>query len=202
MNGSTLFAGLPGGVARPIGRLARMALLCGSLAPVVIVSACSVDAGEKARALSPGDTILTRDLSGSRPALVWVFDAEECLGCELTGPAQSVRLLQRRLGGRMETAVLALSELGEEDGAMVNRFLESQRVSAHVRVRTPGEHSREFGDGPVPAFYIVGEDWVVQAILEPDRADSWRSSDDSLSLADFIETLAEDQKVPDEKPRQ
>ncbi len=167
-----------------------MALLCGLLA----LPGCSADRMTSARALAMGDTIPMLDLSGDRPALVWVFDAEECLGCELTGPAQSVRLVQRRLGDGMETAVVALSELGEEDRTMVNRFLESQRVSAHVRVRTPGEHSREFGGGPVPVFYVVGEDGVVHAILDPDRADSWRSTHDSLSLADFVATLAEEQK--------
>lgn len=197
MNASELFAGLRVGTGRPSGRSARTAL-CGLLA----LSACAVDPGGRVRALAPGDTIPAPGISGNRPALVWVFDAEECLGCELTGPAQSVRLLQRRLGGRMETAVVALSELGGEDRTMVGRFLESQRVSAQMSVRTPGEHSREFGDGAVPAFYIVGEDRVVQAVMEPDRADAWRSRPDSLSLADFVEALAEEEATTEQTTRQ
>lgn len=101
----------------------------------------------------------------------------------------------------METAVLALSELGEEDGAMVGSFLESQRISADVQVRTPEEYVRDFGNGPLPAFYVVGKDRVVRALLEPHQADLWRSDEDSLKLADFVETLAEELTAPMETTR-
>ncbi len=176
----------------------RWIVIHGLLGGLLALSACSIDPGARAPAHAPRDPLSAPARTGNRPAEVWVFDAEECLGCELTEPAQSVRLLQRRLGDRMETAVVALSELGEEDRTMVERFLESQRVSAHVSVRTPVEYSRDFGGGPVPAFYIVGKDRVVQIILDPDRADSRRFSHDSLSLADFVETLAEEERAPKE----
>ena len=169
---------------------------------VAIVAACSVGAGPETRLLALGDTIPEQGLLGNRPALVWVFDAAECLGCGLTGPARTVRLLQRRLGNRMETVVAAVSEMGAEDRAMVTSFLESQRVSANVRMRAPREHVRAFGSAPVPAFYIVDKNRVVQAVLEPDRADSWHSTDDSLKLADFVEALAEEVEVPKEMSRQ
>lgn len=173
-----------------------------SAAVVATVAACSVDAGPRSRALAPGDSISLPELSGGRPALVWVFDAEECLGCELTEPARSVRLLQRRLGNRMETAVVALSELGEGDHALVARFLESQRLSATVRLLTPGEYAAAFGNGPVPAFHVVGRDGVVRALLEPGHADAWRSTEASLTLADYVEALAEEPTMSVETSRQ
>ena len=172
-----------------------------SAALAAAVAACSIDAGRQTLALAPGDSIPLSDLSGRRPALVWVFDAQECLGCELTGPAHSVRLLQRRLGDSMETVVVALSELGEEDRSLVARFLESQRVSADVRVRTPREHMREFGPGPVPAFYVVARDGAVRAVLEPSQSDLWRSTEDSLGLPDYVEMLAEEPGIEVETPR-
>ncbi len=167
-----------------------------------LVARRSVDAGRQTPALSPGDSIPLSDLSAEHPTLVWVLDAQDCLGCELTGPAHSVRLLQRRLGDRMETVVVALSELGDEDRSLVTRFLDSQRVSADVRVRKPGEHVREFGQGPVPAFYVVDRQRAVQALLEPGRWDLWRSPEDSLRLADYVETLAEEPTMPVERSRQ
>ena len=189
---------------RPVERRAGTVPRAGTLVSAVVVAAvaaCSIDGGQRSRTLAPGDSIPWPDLSGGRPALVWVFDAEDCLGCELTGPARSVRLLQRRLGNRMETAVVALSELGESDRAMVARFLESQRVSAAVRVLTPGEYAAEFGSGPVPAFHVVGRVGVVRALMEPDRADLWRSTEDSLTLADYLETLAEEPTISVETSR-
>lgn len=168
---------------------------------VATMAACAAEAGQGSRPLAPGDSIPLPDISGRRPAIVWAFAAEECLGCELTGSAQSVRLLQRRLGNRMETTVLALSQLGEEDRAMVSSFLESQRIVADVRVRTPEEYVRDFGNGLLPAFYVVGKDRVVRAFLEPHQADLWRSDEDSLKLADYVETLAEELAAAGETPR-
>ncbi len=162
-------------------------------AVAAVAAACSIDAGRQPRALAPGDSMPLSDLSGGRPALVWVFDAEACLGCDLTGPAQGVRLLQRRMGERVETIVVAISELGEDDHALVAGFLEAQRVQADVRVRTPGAHMREFGGGPVPILYVVDGNGAVRALVDPNRMDAWRSPEDSLGLADYVDRLA---KVP------
>ena len=187
---------------KPVGSTVVRARNLASAGAVAAMAACSIDAGPQTPALSPGDSIPLSDLSEEHPTLVWVLDAQDCLGCELTGPAHSVRLLQRRLGDRLETVVVALSELGDEDRSLVTRFLDSQRVSADVRVRTPGEHVREFGQGPVPAFYVVDRDRAVQALLEPGRWDLWRSPEDSLRLADYVETLAEEPTMPVERSRQ
>lgn len=157
---------------------------------VAALVACPAGYGTRVP-LAEGDTIADVGVSGSRPALVWVFNAEECLGCNLTDPARSVRALQRRLGNRLETVVVAVSALGAEDQAMVGRFLESQRISAQVEVQSPAEHEQDFGAGPIPAFYLVGRYKVVAAVLAPPPEDSWHLGRDSLSTGELVQHLAE-----------
>lgn len=157
---------------------------------VAALAACPAGYGTRVP-LAVGDTIADVGVSGSRPALVWVFNAEECLGCNLTDPARSVRALQRRLGDRLETVVVAVSALGVEDQAMVGRFLESQRISARVEVQSPAEHERDFGAGSIPAFYLVGRHKVVEAVLSPPPEDSWHLGRDTLSTGELIQQLAE-----------
>ena len=164
---------------------AAMVVVCCAAA----LAGCRADSGRRVP-LAVGDTISGVVLSGSRPALVWVFEAAECLGCSLTDPARSVRALQRRYGDRFETVVLAVSELGVEDQGMVGRFLEAQRISARVAATTPAEHERNFGAGSIPAFYLVDSRGVVEAVQLPPPDDSLYSGGDS-STGNLIQQAAE-----------
>ena len=119
------------------------------------------------------------------PALVWSLDAASCLGCDLADPAYHVRKLQRRLGDDVATAIVAVSDLGEEDRPVVESFLAAQRLAGQLSIRSSAQHARLFQDGPVHAFYVVSSDGVVQADIPMDRSGSWRSSLDDLRLSDF-----------------
>lgn len=164
---------------------------------VVALAACPGSKGPPA-ALAAGDAITGVGVSGSRPALVWVIHAEACLGCYLTDPARSLRALQRQLGDSFETVVVAVSELGAQDRNMVGRFLEAQRISARVEVRHPSEHERDFGAGPIPAFYLLGRESRVHAVLSGPLEDNRRVGRDSLTARELIERLA--QNWPTEEP--
>lgn len=174
---------------------ARLIAVVGSAMALV---ACP-DGDDAPVPLAVGHTIADIGVSGSRPALVWVFDAEACLGCDLTDPARSVRALQRQLGDRFETVVVAVSELGSQDRSMVGRFLEAQRISARVEVRTRTEHERDFGPAPIPAFYLLGRKGEVYSVLPAPLADERLVGRDSLTAAELIERLAEEGSVKEKE---
>lgn len=165
------------------------ARLCTIVACVAALAACPSSQMPPA-ALAAGDAITGVGVSGSRPALVWVIDAEACLGCDLTEPARSLRALQRQLGDTFETVVVAVSELGVQDGNMVGRFLKAQRISARVEVRHPGEHARDFGAAPIPAFYLLGREGRVHAVLSGPLDDNGRVGRDSLTARELIAQMA------------
>lgn len=156
----------------------------------VALAACPGSQGPPP-ALAAGDAITGVGVSGSRPALVWVIHAEACLGCYLTDPARSLRALQRQLGDSFETVVVAVSELGAQDRDMVGRFLEAQRISARVVVRHPSEHQRDFGAAPIPAFYLLGREGTVYAVLPGPLEDNRGVGRDSLTARELIGRLAQ-----------
>lgn len=166
---------------------------------IAALAACPDGQGKPA-ALAAGDTITAVGVSGSRPALVWAIDAEACLGCDLIDPARSLRTLQRQLGDSFETIVVAVSDLGVEDGGMVSRFLKAQRISASVELRSPAEYERDFGAAPIPAFYLLGRQGRVYAVLSVPLEDKRLVGRDSLTARELIERLAND--WPAEEPEQ
>ncbi len=169
-----------------------------TVASCIVVLAACVDGRGRPAPLAVGDTLAGVGASGSRPTLVWAIDAEACLGCDLTDPARSLRALQRQLGDSFETIVVAVSDLGVEDGGMVGRFLEAQRISARVDLRSPAEYERDFGAAPIPAWYLLGRKGRVHAVLAAPLADKRLVGRDSLAAREFIERLAND--WPAEEP--
>ncbi len=129
-------------------------------------------------------------LSGERPALVWVFAAEQCLGCELGDRARVVRGLQRRLGGRIEIVVVAVGEGREGEEGLVTGFLASQRISARVETRTPEQYTRDFGSAPLSVLYVVNRKAVVEAMVAADSVETWRSAGGRRDLLGLLQDVA------------
>ncbi len=136
-----------------------------------------------------GDSLPQLGLVGRHPALVWIFDARECLGCKLTDPARTVRAVQRQLGEHVELVAVAVGENGEADHDMVAGFLRSQRVSARIEVRSRAEYVQAFGRADTGLFYVADGSGVIEAVLAADDAADWRSPGDSLDLAGFVRVL-------------
>lgn len=136
-----------------------------------------------------GDSLPQLGLAGRHPALVWVFDARECLGCKLTDPARAVRAVQRQLGERVDLVALAVGEQGEADHDIVAGFLRSQRVSARIEVLRRAEHVEAFGRAETGLFYVADGFGVIKAVVAAGDAADWRSPGDSLDLAGFVRSL-------------
>ena len=118
---------------------------------------------------------------------------EQCLGCELGEAAWTVRSLQRQLGERIETVVVAVGEGREEDRKLVSDFLASQRVSAGVELRTTKQYLRHYGPTPLSVFYLVNRKAVVEVVIAADSARFWRSADGRRqNVADLVESIAND----------
>lgn len=155
--------------------------------------ACSVaespEAGVEPRV---GGALPAMGLSGEWPALVWVFAVEQCLGCELGDLARTIRALQRRLGERIETVVVAVGAGREDDERLVHDFLASQRISARVETWTAEQHRRGFGSAPPPVLYVANRRAVIEAVVEADPAGSRRSAGPGRDrdLVRFIERIA------------
>ena len=165
---------------------------CGLLATVAtLVGACTVPDQPAGVAPAVGDPVPAAALSGDRPALVWVFDAMECLGCNLGDPARMVRALQRSLGDRIEWLVVAVGERGDKDRDLVAGFLSSERISAGVAVLSRADYALAFGGARPAVFYVTSRNSVIVAKVDSDAADAWRSPSDSLDLAIYLKTLAE-----------
>lgn len=160
------------------------AVIIGSLA----LHGCSLPEGDGA-ARGVGDMLPDLGLSGRHPALVWVFDARECLGCKLTEPARTVRAVQRQLGADIEVVVVAVGENGEADRDLVAGFLGSQRISASIEVRSRADYVQAFGRVEAALFYVANLSGVVEAVLSADDAADWRSAENSLDLAGFLRVL-------------
>ena len=155
-----------------------------------LVGACDAAEPPESAGIGVGEPLPGVELSGDRPALVWVFGVEQCLGCELGDPAWTVRALQRRLGQRIEIVVLAVGEGRWEERKLVSDFLASQRVSARVETRKLTEYLRDYGSRPPSVFYVVNRKAVVEAVMAADSARFWRSADGELDLARFVESIA------------
>ena len=143
---------------------------CGLIAAVVAVglvtSAGCLDQNET---LSVGDPLPLAELSLAHPSLVWVFDAEGCLGCALGPSAGVVRRLQHRLGDSLEVVVVALSNGVNEDRdrVLVRSFLRAERVSARVALRSRQAYSKEFGHAaPTSVLYVAEQGRLVEIIEE------------------------------------
>ncbi len=126
------------------------------------------------------------------PTLVWVIDAQACLGCDLNDPARIVRSVQRSGGGAFATQVIALSDQGEADRGLVEGFLQSHRISGHVAMHSYRDHAYAFGAGPVPGFYLVDGGGTIRAVVGAGEAEKWRSAAESLDIAGFLISLAEE----------
>lgn len=177
-------------MTRPAPHLWTRALALASW--TALGGACSGAGSPNARGIVVGEPLPDIQLSGERPALVWVVGVEQCLGCELGDAAWTVRLLQRRLAGRMETVVVAVGEGLDEERKLVGDFLASQRISARVALRTTRRYRRHYGSTPLPVFYLVNRNAVVEAVIAADSAQSWRSADGELDLAGLVESVAND----------
>ena len=139
-----------------------------------------------------GDALPGLQLSGRGAALVWIFDARECLGCALSDPARAVRALQHRLGERFEVVAVAVGDHGDADHQVVQDFLVSQRISASIEVLDRSDYVRAFGRAETAWFYVTNTAGVIEAVLPSSDADSWRSGGDSLDLAGFVRSRAMD----------
>ena len=162
---------------------------------VVALGGCSVDSPDGSReplaTLGVGEPFAAVRLSGDRPALVWVFGVDQCLGCKLGDPARVVRGLQRDLDEGLETVVVAIGDGGEGDRGIVGGFLASQRVTARVEVYSREQYMRRFGAAPLSVLYVLNRKSVVEAAVVPDSVQSWRSAENRLDLADFVARLVE-----------
>ena len=168
---------------------------------VGLAGACSAAGSpERSAELGVGKPLPGVDLSGERPALVWVIGVEQCLGCELGEPAWTVRTLQRRLGETIETVVVAVGEGRAEETKLVTDFLASQRVTARVEVRTVKQYLRDFGSAALSTFYVVNRSAVIEAALSADSAQSWRSSDGRRDFHDLVEMIANKGEATGEGP--
>ena len=163
-----------------------------------ILGACAAcdSGGTPGRPAAPGvgEPLSAVQLSGDRPALVWIFAVEQCLACELDEPARVVRGLQRGLGERLETVVMAIGDGGEGDGDMVRGFLASRRITGRVEMRGRERYIAGFGAAPLSALYVMNRHSVVEAALAADSAETWRSADGRLDLANFVVRLAEQER--------
>ncbi len=155
-----------------------------------LFSACAVPDQPGGKAPAVGDPVPAVTLSGDRPALVWVFDARECLGCNLGDPARTVRALQRSLGDRVEFLVVAVGERGDQDRNLVVNFLASQRISARVVVLSRADYALTFGSARLAVFHVTNRNSVIVAKVDSDVADAWRSPSDSLDLTTYLQALA------------
>lgn len=171
----------------------RLGVVLGWVAVLIGCSRGPDHSPESAGSPGVGETLAAVPLAGDRPALVWVFSVEQCLGCKLGDPARVVRGLQRRLGEELETVVVAVGEGREDDGGIVSGFLASQRIGARVEVRSRDQYMREFGTAPLGFLYVTDRHAVIEAALAGDSADVWRSADDRLELADLVARLAEEE---------
>ena len=159
-----------------------------------LASACSAaESPEAAAELRVGERLPAMGLSGEWPALVWVFAVEQCMGCELGDPARAVRAVQRRLGERIEIAVVAVGEGREEEKKLVIDFLASLRVSARVETRTLEQYLRGFGSGPLSVFYVANRQAVIEAAVAADSAETWRSAGEGLDLVSFVELIVNEE---------
>ena len=161
----------------------------------VVLGGCSERGSEDSTGslvtLGVGEPFAAVQLSGDRPALVWVFDVDQCLGCKLGDPARVVRALQRGLGEGLETVALAIGDGRGDEREIVGGFLASQRVEARVEVRSHEQYLREFGAAPLAVLYVMNRNSVVEAAVAADSAEIWRSADGRLDLAGFVARLAE-----------
>lgn len=172
--------------ARPAAVATRrpVAVVIGAL----VLGGCSLQDGAGS-GRDVGDILPQLGLSGRHPALVWVFDARECLGCKLTDPARTVRAVQRRLGEHVELVAVAIGENVEADHDLVAGFLRSQRVSARIEVRSRAEYVQAFGRTETGLFYVADGPGVIKAVVAADDAADWRSPEDSLDLVGFVRVL-------------
>lgn len=158
-----------------------------------VMGACSAaEAPGLAAEPGVGKPLPAMGLSGGRPVLVWVFAAEQCLGCELGDPARMVRGIQRRLGERIEVVVVAVGEGREAEERVVAGFLASQRISARVETRTPEQYMRDFGSAPLSVVFVANRRAVVEAVVAADSVETWRSADGGWDLHGFVEQIAKE----------
>ena len=180
----------------PVAGLARIArsvavAMLRSVAVVIgalVFGGCSLQDGAVS-GRDVGDILPQFGLGGRHPALVWVFDARECLGCKLTDPARTVRALERQLDERVELVAVAIGENGEADRDLVAGFLRSQRISARIVVLGRTGFSRAFGSAETGLFYVADGSGVIRAVVAAGDAADWRSPGDSLDLAGFVRVL-------------
>ena len=152
---------------------------------------CSENSTESLVTLGVGEPFAAVQLSGDRPALVWVFAVKQCLGCKLSDPARVLRTLERSLGQGLETVAVAIGDGHEDDREIVGGFLASQRIAARIEVRSREQYLREFGTAPPSVLYLMNRNSVVEAAVASDSAEIWRSADGRLDLVGFVARLAE-----------
>ncbi len=163
-------------------------------AALAALVACGPGGAEGGRLLGEGDPLPLVEYTPGLPALVWVIDAQACLGCDLNDPARIVRSVRKGGGEDFAVQVIALSDRGEEDRSLVEGFLSSHRILGQVAIHSYREHARAFGSGPVPGFYLVDDRGIIRAVVAAAGAEEWRSSVESRDVAGFLKLLAEEGK--------
>lgn len=170
---------------------------CATVALALSLGGC-FDGGSRGRPpLAEGDVVPPLELTGTGPALVWAFRSADCLTCNLANPAWVVRRLHARSGDDLETVVVAVGKTTQEERALVEGFVASERIPARVLLRTPRGHGREFGPAPMPALYAVGPDGVVlTAAPSPDAGPvvDW----DHVDVNTVLQALWDALKLPDD----
>ena len=166
---------------------------CATVALALCLSGC-LDGGQGRRfPLAEGDAVPSAAV-GNGPVLVWTFRSADCLTCKLANPAWVVRRLQTRSGDGLETVVVAVGKTTEDERALVEGFLASERISARIALRTPRGYGREFGPAPMPALYAVGPTGAVLTVVpSPDAGHvfDWETVDVDIVLQALRDALKE-----------
>lgn len=177
---------------------------CATVALALCLGGC-LDGGPGRRSpLGEGDAVPPAVLAENGPALVWTFRSADCLTCKLANPAWVVRRLQTRSGDGLETVVVAVGKNTENERALVEGFLASERISARIALRTPRGYGREFGPAPMPALYAVDPTGaVLTAVPSPDVGPvvfDWETVDVDAVLQALRDALKAYQDYEDPKP--
>lgn len=123
--------------------------------------------------LGVGDSAPFISTADRVPALIWVFRASSCLGCDLAPTAAEIRLIGHRHADRVAMTAVAVGRVVEENQRLVESFLRRHRILASTVVLDRRGHTHHFGGAPLPAVYVVNRETVVLAIdLTADASDS------------------------------
>lgn len=124
---------------------------------VLTIASCAEPRGP----LVVGESLPIRT-KADRPAVVWVFNADRCLGCTLTDPARTLRRIHHRFGDAMEMVAIAISDHPDHHESLVGSFLRSQRLDVRLEMQSQADHAIGFGlDAPEPVVYLADAKRII-----------------------------------------